>query len=508
MTAGLARDRVALWTILILAAIVRVLALGKELYVDEVITLTVASQPLAHMADVMRQIDASPALYPLLLHVWLIGGHSTTWARGLSALLGVLVVLVVYRVGRRAFGVRTALCSMFVVAIAPAHIEYAQYVRSYSLFTLLVGLQLWIIIDWFWSKQPVSRGRAVAAVTVTTALLYTHYLSLIGLFVQMPLLLWWWRGDRSVRVRQWLAVQVVAALLFLPGVPLLAHNLRFDRIRNAERVEAPPARTLLPNLMGELSLGQRSLGFDHPTIRRTTLAAGLVVFPTLLMLGFRQSWTVDKRLTVLLTVSAFGPMLVYILSGRKLVAVRFFIPFMIGYIVLLGRGLASIRAQRARVVACAALGLLCTVPLWHFIRDYEWSYDHQRIARAIQARMRPGDALLFVHPYEAFYYRWYLGPDVSMLGLVFTALEDQGTYMIKPPDMDVESAWSRIQQFCLKYDRFWLVGQSSRSFASNADEERRLLDRMDRLLERLDELPRAGSGEPVVRLYGATAGNR
>src|ERR1017187_4458332 len=75
-----------------LAAVLRVGALGKPLYIDEIVTLTVATQPLASMAGVMRQIDASPALFPLLLHFWLTISHADVWARLLPAIFGLLAV--------------------------------------------------------------------------------------------------------------------------------------------------------------------------------------------------------------------------------------------------------------------------------------------------------------------------------------------------------------------------------------------------------------------------------
>src|SRR5687768_14047233 len=77
------RDRRIFIAILILAAAPRPAALDKPYYVDEISTLTIASQPLSRMSEAMREIDASPVLYPLLLHGWIALGRSDIWARSL-----------------------------------------------------------------------------------------------------------------------------------------------------------------------------------------------------------------------------------------------------------------------------------------------------------------------------------------------------------------------------------------------------------------------------------------
>jgi uncharacterized membrane protein len=494
---------VVLAVMLVLAAGLRVLALDKPLYVDEIVTITVGMQPIARMAEVMRQIDASPALYPLLLHGWLQLARTDAWARALSALFGVLAVFVVYLIGRRAFSVRTGIAAAFVAAIAPAHVHYSQYVRSYSLFTLLAGMQLLLVIRWFEPGERL-RWRAVALTLVTAAMFYTHYLAMLVVLPEGVYVLLHFR-ETPRRVAGWVLSLGLAFVLFLPGVPLLAHNLRFDRVRNEARAEPPGAERLVPNLVAELSVGQRTLGFSDPRIRRATLAGAAIVFPALLIVGVGAGWREDERRTLLLLLFAVLPPAVYVLTGRRLVAVRFFLPYMVGYLVLLGHGLASM-GRSLRTAMGLVLLVLCAVPLVHFYRIYEWSYDHRAVAKAISARLQPRDVLLFVHPYESFYYRWYLGDQVAMKGLVFTALEDQRTYVIKPPSMTLEGARSRVQDAARSFERLWLVGQSMRSFASDAREEQRLLGWMNREFVLVDDLSRLTGADPIVRLYARGRG--
>ncbi len=492
------QTRIVLAALLLLAAGLRVMALDKPLYIDEIVTLTVGAQPLAKMGAVMRQIDASPALYPVLLHGWLQLARSDAWARALSALFGFMAVCVVYLIGRRVFGVRTGLAAAFVAAIAPAHVHYAQYVRSYSLFTLLAGVQLLIMVGWFGSAGRL-RWRGLALTLVTAAMLYTHYLALLivvpeGVYAACHL------RDAWRRAMGWGLAMAMAGVLFLPGVPLLAHNMAFDRARNEARASPPPAERLVPNLVAEISVGQRALGFSDPWVRRATLTGAAVVFPLLVAFGIAGGWRADRDRTLLLLLFASLPVAIYVLSGRRLVAVRFFLPYMVAYLVLLGHGLATM-GQSLRTVTALVLLVVSAVPLVHFYRLYEWSYDHRAVSAAIGRRLQPTDVLLFVHPYEGFYYRWYLGDHVVMKGLVFTALEDQGTYAIKPPPLTFEVARPRVQAAAQAYERLWLIGQSKRSFASDAREELRLVRWMDREYSLVEDFSRLTGADPIIRLY-------
>ena len=478
---------------MLLAAVLRVLALNKPLYIDEIVTITVGVQPLDRMGAVMRQIDASPVLYPLLLHAWMSVARTDAWVRGLSALFGVLTVGTVFLLGRRCFSPQVGLAAAFIMAISPPHIHYAQYVRSYSLLSLLVAAQL-LVFCFCMRDQPFTRKSWVWFATLallTATLFYTHYLSAL-LMIPEGLYGSWCVWHRRPLLLPWAAAMVCAGLLFLPGVPLLEHNIEFDRIRNEQRVRPPSPIRMGPDLLSELSVGQRLLGFTDPRLRRATLAAAALLFSLLIFAGLRAGWRHWRSQTVLMVLVSFLPLAIYLGTGRRLIAVRFFIPFMAGYVVLLGLGLVSL-GQWTRRCVLVGLVLTCGIPLQHFYQTYAWSYDHRAVAAAIAMQLSPRDALLFVHPYEALYYRWYLGSKVPMKGLTFTALEDQPGYAIKPEPLRLDQAQRRVIDTARTYDRLWVVGQSPRSFASDRAAEREFLTWM-----------RSTFGQPVLDLGEVT----
>jgi mannosyltransferase len=367
--------RALLVGIFLIAAVLRVSALSKPYYIDEISTLTVASQSIDEMAGVMRKIDASPALYPLTLHYWIALSHADAWVRLLSALFGLAAVWAAYWLARLLFGERTAVYTALIVALAPIHIEYAQYVRSYSLFTFVAVMQLWAFSRCLVSgaMDPRRVRPFVWLALATTAMFYTHYLSMLILIPEGVYALWrFWSEPRRVAATG--AAVLAAAVLFAPGIPLLQHNLKFDALRK-------------PDLFGELALGRRDLGFTDPEVRRTALSAALALVGASLVAGIVAGWRRRRDATILMALTAFLPIFIYIFSGRKLIAVRFFLPCGIALLVLAAHGMAS-AGRRWGPGLAAALALVCVLPIAHFVRSFAWSYGSQAISSCPCIRSR------------------------------------------------------------------------------------------------------------------------
>jgi hypothetical protein len=317
-----------------------------------------------------------------------------------------------------------------------------------------------------------------------------------------------WTSRSSLRsLAGWAGAVTIAFALFVPGVPLLQHNMTYDRIRNADRPDRPPLNELVPTLVAEMGVGQRAIGFTNPDIRRVVLAGSGVLLPTLALIGLRRGWRRSPGACLLLALVAVLPVAIYLGTGRKLVAVRFFLPFMIGYVALIGVGLATLRRWTLPAALAAVLGL-SVVPLSPFITTYAWSYDHRAVAAAMMEESKPGDALVVVHPFESFYYRWYQNGNLPTYGLVFTALDpiEHVEYVIKPPPLDLNRARARLEAITQRHPRFWVVGQSSKAFASDAGDETRLLAWIDANYTRIGDLNRLTGDDPQIRLYGAALG--
>jgi mannosyltransferase len=218
---GAARDearfhRAAMIAIVLLATVLRVAYLDRpSLFYDEIIVLDMASQPgPAALVRLLEETDATRApLHPLILQGWVaLFGASSPSGRAFSVACGVLAVLLVERIGRRAYDAPTGLWAAFLFAISPMQVRYAQEVRMYALLVLETCLA-WDLLLSFRDSAPPARQAAFLGCLI--ALGYTHPLGLLmvaalGLAYLADL------GRSRLSWRRWLAIQVAAALAIAP----------------------------------------------------------------------------------------------------------------------------------------------------------------------------------------------------------------------------------------------------------------------------------------------------
>ncbi len=92
-----------MFAILGLAAALRIVQLGHDsVWVDEAFSARVANLGLTDLVQTATSDDTNPPLYYVLLHGWInVFGDSETALRSLSAVVGVLLVFVVFKLGDR-----------------------------------------------------------------------------------------------------------------------------------------------------------------------------------------------------------------------------------------------------------------------------------------------------------------------------------------------------------------------------------------------------------------------
>jgi len=120
--------------------------------------------------------DIHPPGYYLLLAAWrAVAGQSEFALRGLSALAGIFLVALVYRLGRQYFDGPAALASAFFAAIHPALIYYSQEARMYELVAVWGVVTFLVIGNWGLDAWRGDWRRATVFALVLAAGLYTHY---------------------------------------------------------------------------------------------------------------------------------------------------------------------------------------------------------------------------------------------------------------------------------------------------------------------------------------------
>ena len=115
----------------------RTMAIHGRYWIDEGISVGIASHPLDEIPGLLRQ-DGSPPLYYLLLGVWMrVFGHGEADTHALSIGLAVLFVPAAFVTGRALFGARAGWIAAVLGALNPFLTYYAQETRMYSLVSLL-----------------------------------------------------------------------------------------------------------------------------------------------------------------------------------------------------------------------------------------------------------------------------------------------------------------------------------------------------------------------------------
>ena len=200
-------------------------------WVDEAITVGIASHDLGDIPDVLRR-DGSPPLFYLLLHGWMeLAGTGEAATRALALLFALLAVPVSWWAGSAVFDRRAGALAAAGAAGCPFLTYYAQETRMYSLVAVLSVLACASFALAFLHGR---RGHVWWLGAWIVLLLYTHNWALFlaaGLAVGR---LWLWRQGR-VEGRDGALLGAGVALLYAPWIPSLVFQASNTAAPWAER---------------------------------------------------------------------------------------------------------------------------------------------------------------------------------------------------------------------------------------------------------------------------------
>ena len=385
----------ALVPILLLAAALRVVNLGgRTLWYDEAFAVLFAEKGLSAMVEgTLAQeggaaAEEHPLLYYALLGLWMdLVGQSPVMVRLLSLFAGVLTLAGIYLLGADLFGRSAGVVAVFVAALSPFHVQYAQEARMYAL------MALWLVLaTWCYVRAARSPGRGwrwwgafatFAALSMYTQQLAAFYLIALALF--------------PVAARRWdllgrVAVAGSGALaLYLPWLVNLPGQL--GKIQQAYWL-APPSL---------LQLSQTLLALAAPVLELPLwvitggLVAALLAAALLAVRGLRVRRTVGWRLGLMLWLAFVPPALMFI-AGQFLPVylLRALLPCALMFYVALGWLVAQGRAPRMVVAGLAALWF--TVGGAGLFYHYNWetfpNAPFDRAVAYIETHRQGGDIIM------------------------------------------------------------------------------------------------------------------
>lgn len=402
LTSPLDRYDVLGLVILFVAALaVRLYGLGSEsIWLDEATSVVLAKMSIPGLIE-WTAVDIHPPLYYMLLHFWLALGDGEVQVRLLSVVFGTCSVGVLYLLCRRLFNRWLAFSAALLLVASPLHVWYSQETRMYALLTLLA-----LLMAYFMARALLDRKRWawVAYLVCAIAALYTHYYAFfVLLFLNVVALYLLWRGLIDGRAFwRWVALQTVAGVAFLPWLPTMLDQIRAGGGSWVGRNGAPGLRAL-GTAATSFTVGPDSQWY-MPWLRRLAYAAFgfLCVVGVLSPLRRRQTSTGVAFALIYLLVPILTAWLIS--QVKPLYSVRYLLPFLPAYYILIGQGLdmlrpagGGVKTVRSALWALALAGLLLLSSIGILgSATHQQQADWRGIAAHVLDQSQPGDVVVFV----------------------------------------------------------------------------------------------------------------
>jgi hypothetical protein len=370
--------------------------LDSGYWIDEAITVGIASHPLGDIPALLR-LDGSPPLFYLLLHAWMgVAGTSEAATRVLPLLFALVAVPVSFWAGDVLFGRRAALLAAAGAAGCPFLTYYAQETRMYSLVCVLSVLACTSFVLAFLHGRRVHVWLLGVWVVL---LLYAHNWSLFlagGLAVAW---LWLWRRGRvDGREGAWLAAGV--ALAYAPWVP----SLLFQAANTAAPWSSRPNPLYLLGIPGGL--------FGY--VAMPLLALGVIA-------ALRRGRPLPEDVRVLALVAGVAALLAFL--GNQVEpawATRYLA-------VLFGPLLLALAAVLARGAGWTWLALAGVAGVWLVSGPAPAKSNVRTVASTVAPELRPGDLVVCTQPEQVPVLVRYLPPGLRYVTPLGVTQEPQVT---------------------------------------------------------------------------------
>jgi mannosyltransferase len=354
-------------------------SLGESLWMDEGLSIGIASQPLFDIPGVL-EVDGSPPLYYMLLSVWMdLVGNGPGETQALSVFISLLAVPGGMWAGWSLFGRRAGLICAALCAVNPFLTQFAQETRMYSLMLVLSLLATAAFLHVF----AFGRRRYLPLFFVLLALmLYTHNW---GLFLGVGLVCalvpcWYVSENRHSFWKDALIGFGGAGLLYLPWLPTLLHQI--------QHTGAPWLNP--PNFGAPVQISKSLLGGGTPTVA-LVLAGGSGLAAVL------ARRVEDKERTAVLAgaVTVLGTLAVaWLVSQVSPAWTTRYLGVLLGPMLLI----AALGIARAGTLGIVALVII--LGIWAIPRSYglENKSNASDLRRDAVPELREGDLVLSMQP--------------------------------------------------------------------------------------------------------------
>ena len=434
---------------------------------DEAFSILLArNTPREMLGMFVASTEPHPPLSFLVLHYWgKLAGESEFALRLTSAMPGVLVVPLIFVLGRRLWNQQVGLVAAGLLAMNPFYIWHAQEARMYAMLAVLTMASTLLCLTvlarraWYWS---------VAYGLVTALSVYTHYYAFLiimfqGVYAALHCAMCKSMGPAQQRVRsavRWGAGLALAGALYLPW--FLSSWRVLSAYHGSARSDLPFFEPVYRCL---LVFGQGQ------TLPRGLSLWFLPLWGGLLVGGVVVAWARGWRNTVLMLLYFFVPWGIVFADSLQRPAFdeRYFMVSTPPYYVFVALALVALYGWR-RVVGAVAGALVvgvCVFSLYNHYHDpaYARAPDWRLLNDHYVEHVRAGDVVVVNYPDPAASY--YYGFDVPWVVLPESFPVDQ------------EATFASLTRLAEEHSRVWLTPQQWTFWDGEGIVERWLTERTE-----------------------------
>jgi mannosyltransferase len=357
-------------------------SLGESLWMDEGLSIGIASQPLFDIPGVLR-VDGSPPFYYMLLSVWMdLVGNGPGETQALSVAIALVSVPGGMWAGWSLFGRRAGLFCAALCAVNPFLTQFAQETRMYSLMLVLSLLATAAFLHVFAFGR---RGYLPLFFVLLALMLYTHNW---GLFLGVGLVCalvpcWYVSENRHAFWKDALIGFGGAGLLYLPWLPTLLHQI--------QHTGAPWLNP--PNFGAPIQITRSLLGGSTPTVALVLAGgSGLAVVIARRVEDKERTAVIAAAVTVLATLAV-----AWLVSQVSPAWTTRYLGVLLGPMLLI----AALALARAGTLGLVALVII--LGIWAIPRSYglENKSNASDLRRDAVPELREGDLVLSMQPEQA-----------------------------------------------------------------------------------------------------------
>ncbi len=432
----------------------------QSLWRDEVDSIHFATRDLSLVASMFLKEGENGPLYFALLRPWIYAVGSSDFALRYSSLFfGVLIVPLIFFLGKRLAGDRVGLLGALLAGVSPYLIWYSQELKMYALIAFLSALSA----SFLTSALLRNRWRYwIGFVVVTTLNLFCHLLAVLVIPFGMAVFAMWPRKDRDL-LRRGL---VGFGFLLIPYLPLAAWEMPLWISPFSTGHPEVPLSSMLSSLLFAFSMNAAPRGEILPvSLFVFLLLVGSFLYRSGPLEGNRRRfgvstagwklwrWVEDRWAAIFLGLYLVVPILgIYLISlGMPIFTDRYLIIAIPSFFLLLAMGLAAV-GDRVRFLlpACLLLVALVDVRSLAFQSQTPIKSDFRSVARYVRERANPEEPLLFLIPYIEKTFRRYYGDGLQGLEAPYT---NSG--------MTDGELSARMEGLAKGHDTLWLISSES-----------------------------------------------